>query len=299
LWGPCFRRPPGRHLATAHPTARSSGLALATLGDGACDLCHPALIRVLGDTREMPRTRIDPEQAAQVVGCQATPGPHRSRQEVSRDEHVHMRADDLLLGRGLLTFGGWGHAMTLEDVAHGLVADGRPHVCQGPDEAIVSPGSILLGEPYHQCLECGIDGWAAWRLAGPRAIECPRHQRVVPGEDRLRLDHAGYCGQGLPAELFPKLGPCLPLAIAEPQATRDLRAQHPVFCDPVVVASQPLLVHRSPPRGQAVFPIHRFPTFAPVACLASEYGASREGKPGQEQTLAGPATLEKREVGAF
>jgi len=42
-----------------------------------------------------------------------------------------------------------------------------------------------------------------------------------------------------------------------------------------------------------------FPTFAPVASFASEYGASLEGNEGQEQTLAGPETLEKRWVWVF
>lgn len=87
------------------------------------DLRHPALIRVPCDTREMHLSCIDPEKEEDVVGCQTTPCPHLSRQEVSRDEDIHMRANELLPGSGLLTFGGWGHAVTLENVAHGRVAD--------------------------------------------------------------------------------------------------------------------------------------------------------------------------------
>ena len=103
--------------------------------------------------------------------------------------------------------------MTLENVAHGLVADDIAQVLQGPDDAIVSPGTILLGEPHHQRLQCGIDWWAPCWLALPRAVELSRHQGMVLGEDGLGLDDSGHFGQGLPAELFPNLGQCLPLAI--------------------------------------------------------------------------------------
>src|SRR6266850_6846751 len=144
-----------------------------------------------------------------------------------------MCADELVPSPGLLAFGGWGHAVTLEDVSHGLVADGIAQVSHGSDDAIVSPGAVLLGEPYHQRLQFCLDGRAPWRLALRRAVELLCHQHTMPGEDGLRLDDGGYLGQGLPPELFPKFGQRLPLATTQPHAARDLLTQDPVFCDQI------------------------------------------------------------------
>src|SRR5262245_48590124 len=107
------------------------------------------------------------------------------------------------------------------------------------------PGTILLGQLYHQGLQLRIDWGVPWRLALPRAIELFRHQPAVPGEDGLGLDDGGHVSQGLPLELFPNLGQRLPLAVAQPYTTRDLLAEDTVFCDRICIANQQLLVHRA------------------------------------------------------
>src|SRR6266850_3948273 len=58
-----------------------------------------------------------------------------------------MRADERVPRGGLVAFGSWGHAVTPQNVFHGLAADGIAQVSQGPDDAIVPPRWILLGQP--------------------------------------------------------------------------------------------------------------------------------------------------------
>jgi hypothetical protein len=72
----------------------------------------------------------------------------------------------------------------------------------------------------------------------------------VPGEDGLGLHNGSHFGQGLPPELFPKLGQRFPLTIVQPHTAGNLLAQDSVFCDQIGIARQEFLVYRARDVGQ-------------------------------------------------
>src|ERR1051326_2243182 len=83
-----------------------------------------------------------------VIRHQPTQRPDVSGEKVGRDQHLHMRADTLCPRGGRLPLWSWRDAMTFENVAHGLGTERVPEVGQGADNAIIPPGTILLGHAY-------------------------------------------------------------------------------------------------------------------------------------------------------
>src|SRR5229473_7244959 len=83
------------------------------------------------------------DEKEDVIRHEPTQRPDLGGKEVGRHEDVHVRADKLFPRRGGLALWRWRNAMTLEDVAHGLVADRIAQVGQSSHDAVVAPGAIL------------------------------------------------------------------------------------------------------------------------------------------------------------
>ena len=73
-----------------------------------------------------PAAQMDEKQ--DVIRHQPPQGPDLGGEEVSRHEHVHMRADELFPRRGSLALWRWRNAMALEDVPHRLITDCQAQV---------------------------------------------------------------------------------------------------------------------------------------------------------------------------
>src|SRR6266567_496302 len=99
-----------------------------------------------------------------------------------------MHTDELLPRRRGLTLRSRGEAVTLQDVAHGLVTDGVPEVGQGADDPVVAPGAIL------------------WGLALLGAIKLLRHELAVPAEDGVGFDDLRHFLQGMLPQFLANLG---------------------------------------------------------------------------------------------
>src|SRR6266446_3852725 len=87
--------------------------------------CCIGMRRHPGDMH-FPCTKSDKEQ--DVICYEPTQRPDLGREEVRRDEHVQMRADELLPRRGGLTLWRRWEAMALEDIADRLVANSVPEI---------------------------------------------------------------------------------------------------------------------------------------------------------------------------
>src|SRR5919197_5149371 len=102
---------------------------------------------------DFPGAKLDKEQ--DVIRDQPTQRPHLRSEEVGGDEHMHVRADELLPRGGRLPFWGWWDAMPLQNIAHRLITDGIAEVCQDANDPVIAPGAILLGQAYDQGLQLG------------------------------------------------------------------------------------------------------------------------------------------------
>ncbi len=69
---------------------------------------------------------MDKEQ--NVVRHQPTLSPHLRGEEICRREDVHVRADELRPGGGLLSLRGTRYALAIQNVTDGLVAHFMPEV---------------------------------------------------------------------------------------------------------------------------------------------------------------------------
>src|SRR6266446_8985970 len=124
-----------------------------------------------------------------------------------------MRADEFFPRRRFLALRSWCNPMAFEDVPHGLVTHGVPEVGQGPHDAIVAPGTILLRHAYHQRLQLLVDRGAPWGRALLGTVTLLGHERAVPAENRIGLDDLGYFLQRLLPQLGADLGQGRPLAV--------------------------------------------------------------------------------------
>jgi hypothetical protein len=146
--------------------------------------------------------------------------------------------------------------MALENVPYRLVTDGIAHVFQRPDDAVVPPGAVLLGQPYHWRLQLRIDSGAPWRLALSRAIEFLHYELPVPGYDGLRFNDAGHLLKGLFTQPPANLGQGLAFPVAQSYTPLNLLTQDAVFHHQILVTQEELLVHRTRDRRQELLPIH-------------------------------------------
>src|SRR6266853_1782192 len=139
--------------------------------DVARHLHHPGFIRMWCHPRDLDLSAPQMDEEEDVVRHQPPQRPDLSGEKVRRDQHLHMRADELFPRRGGLALWRRGEAMALQDVAHRLVTEGVPEIGQGADNAIIPPGTILLRHAHHQVLHFLGDRGATGRLALLRAVK--------------------------------------------------------------------------------------------------------------------------------
>ena len=118
---------------------------------------------------------------------------------------------------------------TLEDIPYRLVADCIAQVGEGAHDAIVAPGTIVLGHADNQGLQHRVNFWTAWRPALLRAVKLLCDQFAVPGENGVRSDDGRYFRPCLSAQLLAYLSERLRLSVSQAYPTRHLLAEHAIL----------------------------------------------------------------------
>ncbi len=190
------------------------------------------------------------EEKQNVLGHQPTRRPNLGGKEICRDQEVPVGAKTLAPRRRLFSLRCRGEVMPLQDSADRLVAHRIPHILQSPDNAVISPGAILLSELDDQLLYGWIDSWPSWipPVRGP--VKLSREELPVPSQEQLRFDHRHHFRQGLCPKPFAELSQRSTFTVSEPHSSRDLVPHNAVFRDQLVVPQQQVLVHRSCHRGE-------------------------------------------------
>src|SRR5262252_5887593 len=104
-------------------------------------------------------------------------------------------------GRLLAVWSTW-KAPTLENIAHGLIADVVAQLGESAGNAVITPGTILLGHLHDQVFEFLGDTRSSHGLSLLGAIEFLSHQLAMPGENRIGFDEGGDFLQRLLAEFL-------------------------------------------------------------------------------------------------
>src|SRR4029453_9389074 len=117
-----------------------------------------------------------------------------------------MRPNERVPRRGLPPLGSSRDPMPPEDVPDRLVTEGVPQIGQGAGNPVISPGAILLGQPYDERLPSRGRPRPSGIPPVPGPVTLLGDELAVPGEDRLRPDDGGDLLQRLPPELLPKRG---------------------------------------------------------------------------------------------
>jgi hypothetical protein len=133
----------------------------------------------------------------------------------------------------------------VENVANSLITDRVTQVDQGPSNAIVAPGAVLLGQAHDERLELCVNLWATRRTPVLGDIKLLRDELTMPGQDGVRLDDRGDLCQSLLAQPLADLGEGFPLPVSQAYAAGDLVTEKPVLRHQVFVAQQEFFVHRS------------------------------------------------------
>ncbi len=221
--------------------------------DVPCHLRHPDIVGVPRQPGDVDSTRCDVDEEEHVVRHEAGLRPDLRREEVGGCEHVHVCSYELLPRRGLLAVWRRRNPMALQHVPDGLIAHDVAKVCKGANDAVVAPASVLACEADDQILDISIDRGPAGVRSLLRAIELPRDEPSVPGQDRVGLDDVGHLLEGLAPELFPDLGESFPLPIGQAQSAAELPTQDLVLGREVLVSEEQLLVDGAGDVGTANF----------------------------------------------
>lgn len=83
-----------------------------------------------GDASDMHASTADMQEKEPIVSYEPTPGPHLCGEEVCGHQHVQMGPDTFLPRAGLFTLGSGRNAVSLENIADGLLADGITQMIQ-------------------------------------------------------------------------------------------------------------------------------------------------------------------------
>jgi hypothetical protein len=239
--------------------------------------------------RDRSRATTNMDDTEEGSDHQREPRPHLAGEEVGGHEHVHMDTDELLLGHGGLALRDRGDAVTLEDIAHRLVADAIAQVGHGANDAVIAPGAILAGHPHHQGLQLLGNAGTSESLARLRTAIRLGHERAVLAEDDVRLCNRRDLFQCLPTKLLADLGQGLPLSIGQLHPScLDLVPQDAVFRRQIRVAPSEFLIDGSRHMPQQLLPIHG--SFHPqsLPLVGGEYGPSCDGMQDDDQAMVGP-----------
>ena len=78
-----------------------------------------------------------------------------------------------------------------EDVSPRLIGNRVAEICQGSDDAVVSPAGVLSGEAHNERFQFGCDPGPAWSGAEFRTVKLAGNEATVPGEDGVGFSDTG------------------------------------------------------------------------------------------------------------
>ena len=176
---------------------------------------------------DFPACQVNKEQ--HVVRHQPSSRPHLGREKVRRHQPLHVRADELVPGGGLLALWSRWDAMTLQDVADRLVADRVVQMLQSPNNVIVALGAVSPGQAQHQGLQIFINFGTSKSLPLLRTVELLGDEFAVTGENGIGRKGRGDLLQCLLAQLLANLCQRLALTIPQPHTTGDPLAENAIL----------------------------------------------------------------------
>src|SRR6266571_8486152 len=164
--------------------------------------------------------------------------------------------DDLAPCHGLLALRrGW-EAVTLENVAHRLIAERIAEIGQGTHDAVIAPRAVLPGHPHHQVFNLWVNAGTAGRWTGLGTITLRSSKLAIPGEDRVCLSHCRNLFKRLPAQVLANRSKLFAIAVREQQAPSDLLTEEAILRQQILIAQPELLVESIGDRTQQFFPVH-------------------------------------------
>jgi len=126
------------------------------------DLFQPFCLGIGCHTAQHDLARLQMNEEQDVEGGQPTGGPDFGGEEIGGPKHLLVTTNEL--GPSSVPFALWSASQTvpLENIADGLVGNTVTQVGQSPDDAIITPASILLGQLDDQLFHLHRDGGASW-----------------------------------------------------------------------------------------------------------------------------------------
>jgi len=94
------------------------------------------------------------------------PTPHRTEEEVRGAQHIHVHTNELRPTHSLLPLWGGGNAVTLEDIAHRLVADRIAQVEQSTHNPVIAPRAVLPGHLHDEAFKLLVNARTPTDLCG-------------------------------------------------------------------------------------------------------------------------------------
>src|SRR5215475_13995884 len=115
------------------------------------------------------------------------PAPELTVEEVRGPPYGEVDTDERAPGHGLLSLRrGW-EAVTLEHVAHRLIAERIAEIGQGTHSAVIAPRAVLPGHPHHQVFNLLVHAGTTSSCTGLGTSTLRRSALAMPGEDRVCL----------------------------------------------------------------------------------------------------------------
>ena len=122
-----------------------------------------------------------------IVRHESVPRRNLHREEVRRREDFPVQLQELRPAHTALPTLRCGfHVMTAQDVPHGNFIDLMPQIRQGPLDAPIAPGRILLGHLDREPLDLLRHGWSPELCAARAPVELLGDEAAVPAEEGLR-----------------------------------------------------------------------------------------------------------------
>src|ERR1017187_3331819 len=152
------------------------------------DLLHPRFVRILAHSAENDPTGSHVDEKQRVISRQSTARPNLCREEIRCPQHFPVPTNEIAPCRIPSSLRRWPKAVSLEDVAHRLIADVVPQIVDRASNSVVAPRRIVSGQTDDQVFDFGFGRWSSVPLTKSRTIKLLGHQSPVPFEDRLRFD---------------------------------------------------------------------------------------------------------------
>jgi hypothetical protein len=182
--------------------------------------------------------------------------PSLTVEEVRGPQYIKVGTDELAPCHGLLALRrGW-KAVTLENVAHRLIAERIAKIGQGPHDAVIAPRAVLPGHPHHQVFNLWVNTGTAGRCTGLGTITLRSSELAIPGEDRVCLGHCRNRFKRLPTRVLANRSKRFAIAVREQQAPSDLLAEEMILRQQILIAPPELLVERIGDSPEPFFTVH-------------------------------------------